>query len=69
MNDFNFRLWFQRQLKNRNMTLKDFSRISGFGYVAVSHWVNGYCSPTLNSFLLILDAFGMKMNITGGETE
>ena len=59
-----FTSWFRKMLGQRKLTIEQFSDITGLGTATVNYYRNGGRSPSLKTFLMILDVLGLEMQIT-----
>lgn len=59
-----FTQWFKKALGKRKITVESFSELTGLGQTTAMYYRNGVRSPSLKTFLMILDVLGYEMQIT-----
>lgn len=60
VNEFMFII--KNEMKDRQMTIKEVSNISGISYYTLRHWFSGYSSPNLDELASLLSIFGYEIN-------
>ena len=63
MEDFEFDTWLKKELKQRRMTQKELAYRSGIEPSTISNHIVKKTSPTLRTFMAILDALHMEIKI------
>ena len=63
MDEFDFAIWLDDELRKRDMSNLQFARRAGISPSAVSRYLEFDRSPTLKTLLTILDALHMHMEI------
>lgn len=63
MEDFEFDTWLKKELKQRRMTQKELAYRSGIEPSTISNHIVNKTSPTLRTFMAILDALNMEIKI------
>lgn len=60
---FNVSEWIEDEMEKREWSIHDLARESGLTYQAISQWIKEIRMPTLQSFMMLLDAFGLHFEI------
>jgi DNA-binding phage protein len=63
MDEFEFAMWLEGELRKRNMTNVQLARRTGICPSAITHYLCYDRSPTLRTLLAILDALHMHIEI------
>lgn len=58
-----FTQWFQRTLKKRKMTIDEVSEKTGIGKATLAYYFSGARSPSLKTFMVIIQTLGYELNI------
>ena len=58
-----FHKWLEDEMREKNMDVRKMSNESGLSVVAIRYFLRGDRFPTLQSFLLILEALGKELTI------
>ena len=59
-----FTRWFRRTLGVKEQTVESFSKLTGLGTTTVNCYRTGVRSPSLKTFLMMLDKLGLEIQIT-----
>lgn len=60
---FEFDVWLEKELEQRRMTQRELAYRSGLEPSTISHHLVNKTSPTLRTFMAILDALHMEIKI------
>ena len=63
MDEFEFAIWLESELRKRNMTNMQLAKRTGICPSALTHYLSYDRSPTLKTFMAILDALHMHIEI------
>ena len=63
MNNEEFREWLVNQMDAKGMSIQELAKETGLSRQAITYYVNGYRTPTLDSFGLILGAMKKRIQI------
>lgn len=58
-----FTQWFQRTLKKRKLTIDEVSELTGIGKATLAYYFSGTRSPSLKTFMVIIQTLGYELNI------
>lgn len=58
-----FSTWFRRALGVRRVTTDQLAEMTGIGGTTVRYYMTGARSPSLKTFLLILDKLGFELQV------
>lgn len=67
MTEEEFSDWLIDEMDRRNLTIRKLSEISGLSKMALTYYITGRSVPRMDSFVLLLKAFGKELRIVDKE--
>lgn len=58
-----FTEWFRKTLKKKSLSIDDVSDMTGIGKATLAYYYSGVRSPSLKTFMVIIQLLGFELNI------